>query len=140
MLAVLAASALVQISTQAHAAFTVCNNTGSKINVAIAYGPKDAPGTNTGGHLGVTAEGWWSLDPRECAQLSSIHAGNNWLYYHATSRNGTSGGSSLLCVSNKPFTIGQSFRRSGDKCPPNQHLAGFKRLETSKTNYKLTIN
>src|SRR3954454_20438777 len=75
LLAVLAGYAIILVTTQAHAAFKVCNHSPSKLHVAIAYGPKDAPGTSTGGHLGVTAKGWWGIEPQECAQLSSIHAG-----------------------------------------------------------------
>lgn len=57
-LAVLGGIAVIVISGPAQAVVKFCNSTGSNLTVAIAYSPKDAPGTSTGGDLGVTAEGW----------------------------------------------------------------------------------
>lgn len=132
--------ALSAMSDGAQAYFKICNHTGSSLDVAIAYGVKDAPGTSTGGHLGVTAEGWWTFAPQECGQVSGIHAGNHWLYYRGEAKTGSSDGRSLLCVPQKPFTLpGQQFRRAGDRCPKGQRLAGFKRIDATKKNHVLNV-
>jgi uncharacterized membrane protein len=127
--------ALCGMSDGVQAYVKICNGTGSAQNVAIAWGVKDAPGTSTGGHLGVTAKGWWKLAPTECKQVSSIDAGSYWLYWS----DGGSDGPSFLCVQGKPFTLGQQFRRGGDRCPADQYLAGFKRINATQKNYALTI-
>src|SRR5262245_33009146 len=69
----LAVTGIVLLATRgiASADLRVCNNSGAKVDVAIAYVRKDAPGVSTGGHAGATVEGWWSLSPAECAKLSS---------------------------------------------------------------------
>jgi uncharacterized membrane protein len=108
--------------------------------VAIAHTPKDAPGTSTGGDLGTTAEGWFDVAPQKCSHVSDINAGANWLYYYVTSDLGKVQGTSMLCVTNKPFTIGQQFKRSGETCGRDQHMIGFKREDTAKTNHTVTIN
>jgi len=139
VLAMLAGMALAGVSAQAQAAIKFCNHTGSIIHVAIAYGQKDPPGVSTGGHLGVTAEGWWSISPRACEQVSGIDAGSHFLYYRAESKRGNWDGKSLLCVSNKPFTLGQQFKRERDRCKPGQYLAGFKRIDAAKKHYTMNL-
>jgi len=129
--------ALFGMSDSVQAYLKICNGAGSARDVAIAWGVMDAPGTSTGGHRGVTAEGWWKLAPKECKQVSSIDAGNHLLYW---SVKGSSDGPSLLCVQYKPFTLGQQFRRGGDRCPAGQYLAGFKRFNATTKNYILTLN
>ena len=139
-IAVLAGIMLVAAASQARATVSFCNHAKSQITVAIAHTPKDAPGTSTGGDLGTTAEGWWKIAPGTCAEVSDIHAGNNWLYYMATSKDGAIEGTSWLCVSKKAFTIGQQFHRQGDRCKPGQYLAGFKRENTAAANHVVNIH
>ena len=127
--------ALFGMSDGVQAYVKICNGTGSVRAVAIAWGVMDAPGTSTGGHLGVTAKGWWKLAPAECKQVSSLDAGSYSLYW---SDDG-SDGPSFLCVQGSAFALGQQFRRSGDRCPAGQHLAGFKRINAAKKNHTLTI-
>jgi len=127
--------ALFGMSDGVQAYVKICNGTGSAQGVAIAWGVKDAPGTSTGGHLGVTAKGWWKLAPKECKQVSSIDAGNHDLYWS----DGGSDGPSFLCVQGTAFTLGQQFRRGGDRCAAGQHLAGFKRINATKKDYILTV-
>ena len=50
----------VVAATPAHADFHLCNNTGSRVGIAIGY--KDADG-------GWTTEGWWNLSARSCETL-----------------------------------------------------------------------
>jgi len=112
-----------------------CNRTGSKVSVAIAYGQKDAPGTSTSGHLGVRVEGWWGIEPNQCATVSNIDAGNHWVYYYAHSRDGAWDGTSMLCVPSRSFETGAQFKRSGDRCSAGYRLAGFRLIQTAKKNH-----
>jgi len=138
-ISLIAVLVLVGVSERVHAYVKICNHTSAALDVAIAYGVKDAPGTSTGGHRGVVAEGWWEVAPNQCAQPSSIDAGNHYLYYRARSKAGNSNGQSLLCVQNKPFTLPQQFRREGDRCPAGQYLTGFKRIDATKKNHTLNL-
>jgi len=51
-----AAFALTVFATPAAADFRLCNNTGSRVGIALGY--KDADGWTT--------EGWWNLSARTC--------------------------------------------------------------------------
>jgi uncharacterized membrane protein len=139
-LAAILGLAVAGISPGAMAKVTICNKTAHKIEVAIAYGAKDPPGVSTGGHLGVTAEGWWDVNPGDCEQVSSIHAGNHWLYIRSESKRGNVEGSAMLCVTNKRFTLAQQFRREGDNCRQGQYVAGFKRVDTEAANFTFTVH
>ena len=50
---------LAASTASAHADFRLCNNTGSRVGVAIGY--KD--------NEGWTTEGWWNLPSRKCETL-----------------------------------------------------------------------
>ena len=118
-----------------------CNRGGSDIDVAIAYVEKDAPGTTTNQHRGITLEGWWTLVPNECAKVSGIHVGDHWVYYYADSdAGGRWEGSSLLCVPSSAHTTGDHFRRPGEACPRGETLRGFKRIDASTRTYTLNLN
>ena len=123
----------------AQASVKICNHSNVPLDVAFAHGGKDAPGVSTGGDLGVTAEGWWVLAPNECATVGGMDAREHWLYYHSKNKGGNSGGSSMLCVANKPFTLAQQFKRNGDRCPAGQHTVGFKRFDADKKNWTLNL-
>ena len=53
----LVAAAFVLVPGIAHADFHLCNNTGSRVGIAIGY--KDPEGT-------WVTEGWWNLASRSC--------------------------------------------------------------------------
>ena len=60
VLAAIAAAFLLALSAQAAKAdFRLCNNTGSRVGVALGY--KDAESWTT--------EGWWNVNPRTCENL-----------------------------------------------------------------------
>lgn len=121
--------------SEAEANVKFCNQTAAKTDVAIAYVEKDAPGTTTNGHLGVTVEGWWSFEPGECGIVSDINAGDYWVYFYAHSGNVNWTGSALLCVSSRVFNIGAQFKRIGDQCQAGYRLEGFRRINTAAKNH-----
>ena len=117
-----------------------CNQTGTHAMVAVAYVQKDAPGVSTGGHRGVTVEGWWRFEPGECASVTDIvNAGSYWIYYHAHSPNRRWEGPSLLCVPPKPFKTVGDFMRAGDKCSTGRNLEGFQRSNADAKNHTINL-
>ncbi|HKG00036.1 MAG TPA: DUF1036 domain-containing protein, partial [Xanthobacteraceae bacterium] len=55
----LAGIVLAALAQSAGADFRLCNNTGSRVGVAVGYKDND----------GWTTEGWWNLSARSCETL-----------------------------------------------------------------------
>ena len=124
----------------ARAELRFCNRTNGKVDVAIAYVEKDAPGTTTNQHRGVTAEGWYSFEPGECAKVSNIHAGNHEAFFFAHGGGGLWQGRSMLCIPNGRFTKGVRFRQQGEACPAGTRPRGFLRMAANTRNYTMNLN
>ena len=93
-----AAALLVALSTHpAKADFRLCNNTGSRVGVAIGY--KDAEGWTT--------EGWWNVSPRSCETLlrGALVARYYYIYAVDYDRGGEWSGKAYMCSREKEFTI-----------------------------------
>jgi uncharacterized membrane protein len=93
-----AALTLVPIAAPALADFHLCNNTGSRIGVAMGY--KDAEG-------GWTTEGWWNLSARSCETLlkGTLVARFYYIYAIDYDRGGEWAGHAYMCTRDKEFTI-----------------------------------
>lgn len=87
----------------AKADFRLCNNTGSRVGVAIGY--KDAEGWTT--------EGWWNISARSCETLlrGALVARYYYLYAVDYDRGGEWSGRAYMCSREKEFTI-----RGTDNC------------------------
>jgi uncharacterized membrane protein len=86
--------------TSTHAAladFRLCNNTGSRVGVAIGY--KDAEGWTT--------EGWWNISARSCDTLlrGALVARYYYIYAVDYDRGGEWSGKAYMCSREKEFTI-----------------------------------
>jgi len=97
-LVLLAASA-----TAAQADFRLCNNTGSRVGVALGY--KDGDGWIT--------EGWWNVPARTCETLlrGALVARYYYIYAVDYDRGGEWSGQAFMCSREKEFTI-----RGTDNC------------------------
>jgi uncharacterized membrane protein len=84
-------------ATPAAADFRLCNNTGSRVGVAIGY--KDSEGWTT--------EGWWNLAARSCETLVKGQLVARFYYVHAVDydRGGEWSGKAFMCTRDKEFTI-----------------------------------
>ena len=82
----------------AFADFHLCNNTGSRVGIAIGY--KDADG-------GWTTEGWWNLSARTCETLlkGTLVARYYYIYAIDYDRGGEWAGQAYMCSRDKEFTI-----------------------------------
>jgi uncharacterized membrane protein len=84
-------------ATPAAADFRLCNNTGSRIGIAIGY--KEAEGWTT--------EGWWNLPARKCETLVKGQLVARYYYVYAVDydRGGEWSGKAFMCTRDKEFTI-----------------------------------
>jgi uncharacterized membrane protein len=102
----LAALALVAASLYSGAAvadFRLCNNTSSRVGIALGY--KDAEGWTT--------EGWWNVSSRSCETLlrGTLVARFYYIYALDYDRGGEWSGQAFMCSRDKEFTI-----RGADNC------------------------
>jgi uncharacterized membrane protein len=94
---VLGLAALCLCSGTAKADFRLCNNTASRVGIALGY--KDAEGWTT--------EGWWNISSRSCETLlkGSLVARYYYIYALDYDRGGEWSGQAFMCSRDKEFTI-----------------------------------
>jgi uncharacterized membrane protein len=110
----------VLAAAPAHADFRLCNNTGSRVGVAIGY--KDAEGWTT--------EGWWNIGPRSCDTLlrGALVARYYYIYAVDYDRGGEWSGHAYMCSREKEFTI-----RGADNCLARGYdRTGFFEVDTGE--------
>jgi len=85
------------LPSAAHADFRLCNNTGSRVGVALGY--KDGEGWMT--------EGWWNISARSCETLlrGGLVARFYYIYAVDYDRGGEWSGQAFMCTRDKEFTI-----------------------------------
>lgn len=104
----------------AQASLDVCNETASRVGVAVGY------------HDGRTwiSEGWWHLDGRQCGPVieSALNARFYYLFVIDFDAGGGWSGLSTLCVAPGEFTI-----EGRDGCETRgHHTAGFFEVDTGR--------
>jgi uncharacterized membrane protein len=89
--------ALAFSATPAKADLKLCNNTESRVGVALGY--KDAKGW--------ASEGWWNIGPNSCETLlkGALIARYYYIYAVDYDKGGSWGGKAVLCIRDKEFTI-----------------------------------
>ena len=126
----IAAAALCGIMTvwpaAAHADLKLCNQTPSRVGVAVGYldpAQKDGKGWVT--------EGWWNVASKTCETLLKGTLQGRFYYVHAVDydRGGEWAGSSFLCTADKKFTI-----KSVPDCPKEGYKrTGFFEVDTGES-------
>jgi uncharacterized membrane protein len=103
MLAMFAIVVACLWSAPAAADFRLCNNTSSRVGIALGY--KDAEGWVT--------EGWWNVSSRACETLlrGTLVARYYYIYALDYDRGGEWSGQAFMCSRDKEFTI-----RGVDNC------------------------
>jgi uncharacterized membrane protein len=96
-LPVLVAGLLCVWNNPAAADFRLCNNTSSRVGIALGY--KDAEGWTT--------EGWWNVSSRSCETLlkGALVARFYYIYALDYDRGGEWSGQAYMCSRDKEFTI-----------------------------------
>ncbi len=121
LIAAIAAALLLALSARtAKADFRLCNNTGSRVGVALGY--KDAEGWTT--------EGWWNVPSRTCETLlrGALVARYYYIYAVDYDRGGEWSGHAYMCSREKEFTI-----RGTDNCLARGFdRTGFFEVDTSE--------
>jgi uncharacterized membrane protein len=104
----------------AAADFRLCNNTSSRVGIAIGY--KDADGWTT--------EGWWNLPARTCETVLKGNLVARYYYVYAIDydRGGEWMGQALMCTRDKEFTI----RGIGDCLARGYDRTGFFEVDTGE--------
>jgi uncharacterized membrane protein len=104
----------------AAADFRLCNNTGSRVGIAIGY--KD-------GEAWIT-EGWWNLSSRSCETIlrGALSARFYYIYGVDYDRGGEWSGKAYMCTRDKEFTI-----RGIDDCLARGYdRTGFFEVDTNE--------
>jgi uncharacterized membrane protein len=114
------AAVLMLSSTSARADFRLCNNTGSRVGIALGY--KDAEGWST--------EGWWNVPARTCETLlrGALVARYYYIYAVDYDRGGEWSGRALMCSREKEFTI----RGIGDCLARGYDRTGYFEVDTGE--------
>ena len=84
-------------ASPAAADFRLCNNTGSRVGIALGYKENE----------GWTTEGWWNLSARSCETLLRGPLVARFYYIYAVDydRGGEWSGQAFMCTRDKEFTI-----------------------------------
>jgi len=93
----LVAAVMGTTAEPAAADFRLCNNTGSRVGIALGYKDSD----------GWTTEGWWNLSARSCDTLLKGQLVARYYYIYAVDydRGGEWSGKAFMCTRDKEFTI-----------------------------------
>ncbi len=96
-LGMVTALALIASAGSAAADFRLCNNTASRVGVAVGY--KDADGWST--------EGWWNLPSRTCETVLKGNLVARYYYVYAIDydHGGEWMGQAFMCTRDREFTI-----------------------------------
>src|SRR5271163_3466971 len=97
MIPALVLAAMCLWNDSALADFRLCNNTSSRVGIALGY--KDAEGWTT--------EGWWNVSSRSCETLlrGTLIARYYYIYALDYDRGGEWSGQAFMCSRDKEFTI-----------------------------------
>jgi len=119
-LALLAMAGLLASAMPAAADFRLCNNTSSRVGIAIGYKDKD----------GWTTEGWWNLASRSCETLlrGTLVARFYYIYAVDYDRGGEWSGQAFMCTRDKEFTV----RGTEDCLARGYDRTGFFEVDTSE--------
>ena len=106
--------------TPARADLKLCNNTASRVGVAIGYKDRE----------GWASEGWWTAEPQKCLTLlkGTLIARYYYVYAVDYDKGGSWGGKAMMCIRDKIFTI-----RGLDNCLERSYQKmGFFEVDTGE--------
>jgi len=120
LFAAVVVTALAGSVRPAAADFRLCNNTSSRVGIAIGY--KDAQGWTT--------EGWWNLSARTCETVLKGNLVARYYYVYAIDydRGGEWMGQAFMCTRDKEFTI----RGIGNCLARGYDRTGFFEVDTGE--------
>ncbi|MGH6854482.1 MAG: DUF1036 domain-containing protein [Aestuariivirga sp.] len=120
---------LCAMALPARADLKMCNNTTSRVGVAIGYKDKD----------GWASEGWWTIDAQKCMTLlkGALIARYYYVYAIDYEKGGSWGGRAMMCIRDKVFTI-----RGIDDCTGRGYQKiGFFEVDTAEeTDWTVSLS
>jgi uncharacterized membrane protein len=120
---------LAAASLPAKADLKMCNNTASRVGVAIGYKDKE----------GWASEGWWTIDSQKCLVLlkGALIARYYYVYAVDYEKGGSWGGKAMMCIRDKIFTI-----RGLDNCIERSYQKmGFFEVDTGEeTDWTVSLS
>ena len=118
---------LFGLAEPAAADFRLCNNTASRVGVAIGY--KDADGWTT--------EGWWNLPSRTCETILKGNLVARYYYVYAIDydHGGEWMGQAFMCTRDREFTI----RGIADCLARGFDRTGFFEVDTGRDSRNWTV-
>ena len=126
--AVAVLSYFVAMAGPASADLKVCNNTGSRIGIAIGYKTSEQ----------WASEGWWNLKPGTCERILKGDLNGRFYYVHAVDydQGGAWSGKAYMCTRDKLFTI----KGVGDCAKRGYRRSGFFEVDTgSETDWTVNL-
>jgi uncharacterized membrane protein len=128
-IAAAACGLLAVMDVPAFADLKMCNNTTSRVGVAIGYKDKE----------GWASEGWWTIEPQKCLPLLKGALIARYYYVFAVDydKGGSWGGKSMFCSRDKIFTI-----RGIDDCQGRGYQkTGFFEVDTGEeTDWTVSLS
>jgi uncharacterized membrane protein len=123
----LVACLICVLTKSATADFRMCNNTGSRVGVAIGY--KDAEDWTT--------EGWWNLPSHMCETMLKGNLAARYYYVYAVDydHGGEWMGQAYLCTRDRTFTI----RGTNDCLARGYDRTGFFEVDTGGEQRAWTV-
>src|ERR1700750_2853322 len=119
-LTALASAPAILAPHPAPADFRLCNNTSSRVGIAIGYKDQD----------GWATEGWWNLSSRSCETLmrGTLVARYYYIYAVDYDRGGEWSGQAFMCTRDKEFTV----RGTEDCLARGADRTGFFEVDSSE--------
>ena len=113
-------AALTGKAEPAAADFRLCNNTGSRVGIAVGYKENE----------GWTTEGWWNLPARSCETIlrGALVARFYYIYAVDYDRGGEWSGQAFMCTRDKEFTV----KGTGDCLARGFDRTGFFEVDTGE--------
>lgn len=123
----------------AHAAMSFCNRTAFAIEAALGYRSESEAKTET-----WTSEGWWRIEPGQCARVYSEPLSQRFYFYYAHGLTPAAkdtgpmewSGKYLFCTDNKAFRV------EGDKdCVSRKYLStGFREIDVGTKTHDYSLD
>ena len=107
---------------------TVCNLDSTSADLAVSH--RSAPESPD-----FWVEGWWSLNPGECAKIGRFLTG--WFYYFASSDDGEWSGDLPLCVTDEPFKR-MNFAHANVSCDEDD-LVNFNEILVESAEFTVNL-
>jgi uncharacterized membrane protein len=117
---ILLGGAFTAVPTPAAADFRLCNNTTSRVGIAVGYKENES----------WTTEGWWNLPARTCETLlqGALVARFYYIYAVDYDRGGEWSGQAYMCTRDREFTI----RGTEDCLARGYDKTGFFEVDTAE--------